>query len=202
MDLSNSAGVSAEGPVARELLVVVERSLRASFGVEPARASVSFVGVEPIEILRFDTAPDAAAYVSLGMSRRPMTASDAKVVGATGPRAEILVQVHGGSGGLWRQLAVLAAAPAVEGVVYAAGMTIDLGASLATGSRCTGVVVASSALPPVAWAGLEVEIMQMLPATSTELAWSRVHGTDSLRERWESEGIDLLDLGRPSAHFS
>ncbi len=39
-------------------------------------------------------------------------------------------------------------------------------------------------------------ILQVLPATSTELAWCRVRGSAALRERWAAAGYDLLDLAR------
>jgi len=98
--------------------------------------------------------------------------------------------------GVWRLLAVLAASPAVEGVVYTAGMTVDLGQPLASGSRCTGGVLAESALAAIETPEGTVAVLQVLPATSTELAWCRVHGTAALRERWATEQVDLLDLAR------
>ena len=97
---------------------------------------------------------------------------------------------------VWRRLAVLAAAPAVEGVVYAPGMSVDLGEPLAPASACTGVAGRESALAPVDAGAGPVDVLQVVPATSTELAWCRVRGSAALRERWASAGTDLLDLGR------
>jgi suppressor of fused protein SUFU len=177
----------------------VERALRAHFAHRPARASVSFLGVEPIEVLRFDAAPGERAYVSLGMSRRAMTAATESVLGTDGPRAELMLFVRGAPAAgddAWRRLAVLAAAPSVEGVVYTAGMTVDLGQPLVVGSRCTGVVVVESGLAAIETAQGAVTILQVLPATSTELAWCRVHGAAALRERWAERQTDLFDLGR------
>jgi hypothetical protein len=177
----------------------LESALSDHFGQRPARASVSFVGVEPIEVLRFEPIPGERAYVSLGMSRHPMTAASEMLVGADGPRAELMVHVRDNPGHgevLWRQLAVLAAAPAVEGVVYAPGMTVDLGQPLAPGSRCSGGVVVESSLAAIDTTAGLVDVLQVLPATSTELAWCRVHGAAALRERWASTQADLLDLGR------
>ena len=178
-----------------ELLALVERSVRAHYGVEPARASVTFVGVEPIEILRFDTAVECV-HVSLGMSRQPMTGADAIALAASGPRAELSIRSRGGERELWRRLAILAAAPTVEGVVYRDGMTVDLGEPLVPGSRCTGVLVGPSTLEPVTVADIEVQILALDAVTATEIAWSRVHGTAALRERWTGQQIDLLDLRR------
>jgi hypothetical protein len=178
-----------------ELLALVEQSVRAHYGVEPARASITFVGVEPIEILRFDIGAECV-HVSLGMCRQPMTGADAMTLSASGPRAELSIRSRGGERELWRRLAILAAAPTVEGVVYRDGMTVDLGEPLISGSRCTGVVVGASTLEPVTVADVEVQILQLDPVTATELAWSRVHGTEALRERWAGQQIDLLDLQR------
>jgi hypothetical protein len=163
---------------------------------------MSFLGVEPIDVLRFEPIPGEVAYLSLGMSRHPMSApSSVEIVPTHGPRAEFMLHVReaGGHADAWRQLAVLAAAPAVEGVVYSPGMTVDLGQPLATGSRCTGVVVLESAIAPIDTEGGPVDVFSATPATSTELAFSRVHGSAALRERWASQLIDLLDLGRRAA---
>lgn len=184
---------------AAEPLVAVERVLCSHFGHRPSRASVCFVGVEPIEVLRFEPSPGERAYVSLGMSRHPMTPASDLMLGTDGPRAELMLRVRVGAGhdeDAWRQLAVLAASPAVEGVVYTAGMTVDLGRPLAPASRCRGGVIAETALAAIGTGESRVAVLQVLPATSTELAWCRVHGGAALRERWARAQVDLLDLGR------
>ena len=186
------------------VLDAVEAAISDHFGHRPTRASVSFVGVEPIEVLRYEPIPGELAYVSLGMSRRPMTSASELVADADGPRAELMLHLRADSAGAaaaWRSLAVLAAAPAVEGVVYTDGMTVDLGQPFGDGSRCTGVVVAESRLESVAVTSVEpdasdVLVLQVLPATSEELAWGRVHGSAALRELWQAQRCDLLDLGR------
>ena len=96
---------------------------------------------------------------------------------------------------------MLAAAPVVEGVVYGEGMTVDLGMPIAQGSRCTGALVAASEMPPLVHAAVEVHMLTLLPATSTELAWCRVHGAAALRERWTSQRVDLDNLGRAAAQL-
>lgn len=184
---------------------MVEQALVEHFGHSPARASVSFLGVEPIDVLRFAVAPGIRGYVSLGMSRRPMTAASEAVVTESGPRAELVVRVREDEGvdsGIWRRLAVLAAAPAVEGVVYQLGMTVDLGEPLVPGSRCTGGVVSESGITSIATAPGPVDVLEFVPATSTELAWCRVHGAAALWERWSHQEVDLLDLGRRAADLS
>ena len=178
-----------------DVLGQVERALVEAYGERPSRASTSFVGVDPIEVLRFGSDP-ISSYVTLGMSRRPMTAADSFDLDGDGPRAELLVQTRGDGGQLWRRLAVLGAAPAVEGVVYLEGMTADLGVPLTAGSRCTGVLIAASALAAVVTPSGPVHIYRALPATSAELAWARVHGATALRERWEQHATELLDLRR------
>jgi hypothetical protein len=182
-----------------DLLDELGRVLADHFGQPPARASLSFLGVEPIEVLRFEPVPGELAYLSLGMSRRPMTPASEFVVGPEGPRAELMLHVRGSNRrfeDIWRQVALLAAAPAVEGVVYVEGMTVDLGQPLCAQSRCTGVVVGLSPLAAVVTGAGAVEVLQIVPATSTELAWARVHGTAALREKWAGADTDLLDLAR------
>ena len=185
-------------------LADVDSALRVHFGGPALRASISFVGVEQLEILRFEPIPDERAYLSLGMSRQPMTAADQPVRSADGQRAELMLHIRDGADlhvDVWRQVAVLAAAPSVEGVVYTAGMTVDLGRPLDAGSRCSGVVVIEG---PIAAVGSElgpVQILQILPARAAELAWCRVHGSAALRERWTEQNVDLLDLARDAVRL-
>jgi Suppressor of fused protein (SUFU) len=182
-----------------EVLVAVEREVRGYFGAPPARASVSFVGVEPIEVLRFPMS-DGLALVTLGMSRRAMP--------EVGVRAELVVTLHDrprNGGELWRRLAVLAAAPVVEEVVYRPGMSIDLGRPLDPSSVCTGGVIAAIEPPGlgrVPTPAGEVTLLRFIPATSAELAFCRVRGADALHERWRSAGVDLRDLGRSTVDLA
>ncbi len=158
-------------------------------GVEPVRASVSFVGVDPIGLLRF-TRPDATTILTRGLAGAPM---------GDGPeRAELVVTVRGDGGQLWRQLAVLAAAPVVEGVVYSPGMTVDLAAAIDDESICTGGVITASEFADINTAAGPVMILRLVPATADELAYGRVRGSLALQERWLTGGTDLLDLRRAS----
>jgi len=190
--------------VSSPVLHAVEAVLIDHFGGVPARASVAFVGVDPIEVLRFEPIPGERAYVSLGLARHPMTRADAAVQAADGPRAELLLHLRDPTDeftDVWRRVAVLAAAPAVEGVVYSPGMSVDLGEPLVAGSACTGVVLTESPLGDVATPAGPVTVLQAFPATSTELAWCRVRGASALRERWAEQGVDGLDLGRRAARL-
>jgi hypothetical protein len=187
--------------VRADVLAAVEAALSAQYGQHPARASVSFVGVDPIEVLRFRDGPADEVLVTLGMSGNVMTAAQESVLDGSGPRAELLLSVHSGWGEAWRSLAVLAAAPAVEGLVYAPGATIDTATSLAPASRCTGGLIAEPAGPAVPTGAGEVQLLPLHPATATELAWCRVHGADALRGRWAEQGVDLRDLGRSAVRL-
>jgi hypothetical protein len=176
-------------------LADLDAQLTEHFGQRPARASLSFVGVDRIEVLRFEPIPGERAYVSLGMSRYPMTGAAEPVLAADGPRAELLLHLRDPQDehrDVWRRVALLAAAPSVEGVVHRPGLSIDLGEPLTVTSACTGVLITASPIAPVDG----VDILQVVPATSAELAWCRVRGADALRERWAAAGTDLLDLGR------
>jgi hypothetical protein len=182
-----------------DVLTMVEQALIEHFAHRPARASVSFVGVDPIEVLRFEPVPGERCYVSLGMSRHPMTGAQETLRNVDGPRAELLLQVHDPQDAhaeVWRRLALLAAAPAVEGVVYADGMSIDLGEPLVAGSVCTGALITAAPLEAITTSEGEVQIRQILPATSSELAWCRVRGATALRDRWTAADTDLRDLLR------
>jgi hypothetical protein len=186
------------------LLALVDAALAERFDQKAARASVSFLGVDAIEILRFEGAPGENIYVSLGMSSSPMTAADADVLNADGPRAELLLHVRDELdrlGDVWRKLAVLAASPAVEGVVYRDGMTVDLGEPLAPGSACTGGVVTHSSVPTIETGEGSVEILRIVPALPNELAWARVRGGAALFERWEERATDLLDMTRTAVEL-
>lgn len=181
------------------MLAAVEAALVEHFAHQPQRASVSFVGVEPIEVLRFEPVPGERAYVSLGMSRHPMTGAGELVQATDGPRAELMLHLHDPTdeyADVWRKVALLAAAPAVEGVVHSPGMTVDLGESLVAGSICTGVLIIESPLAEITTDAGSVAVLQAVPATSTELAWCRVRGSTALRERWAEANTDLLDLTR------
>ncbi len=190
--------------VGAEVLARVESGLVDWFGQVPVRASVSFLGVEPIEVLRFDRGEGEFWLVTLGMSRRPMASPEQVHVAATGPRAELMLRVDARTADAWRQLALLAAAPAVEGVVYSVGMSVDLGSPLAAGATATGVVVVESEIPAVdvdETGTSGVELLQVLPATPSELAWCRLKGSDALRELWRVQGTALPDLARTSARL-
>jgi hypothetical protein len=181
------------------VLAAVHAALVDHFGATPQRASLSFVGVDPIDVLRFEPVPGERAYLSLGMARQPMTGAAQAVLPADGPRAELMLRLRDPldqHADVWRRVALLAAAPTVEGVVYAPGMSVDLGAPLVPGSACTGVLVTESALPPIDTPAGAVAVYAVVPATAGELAWCRVRGATALRERWASQGSDLLDLLR------
>jgi hypothetical protein len=186
------------------LLGDVEAHLVAALGPDSGRAGVSFVGADPIDVLRFG--PDASGlvrYATLGMSRTPMADPTAEVVAADGPRAELVLSVHGAHDSVLRRLAVLAASPAVEGVVVTPGAGLDLGEPLWDGSRFTAVLVGASGglVPDLAIdAGPEpVRFLPLLPMTPNEAAWKRVHGAEALEERWLAQALDLRDPGRAEA---
>lgn len=183
------------------VLTAVEAALVEHFGQQPQRASISFVGVPPIEVLRFEPIPGERAYVSLGMSRQPMTAAVEPVLTMDGPRAELVLELHDPTdehAEIWRRLAVLAAAPVVEGAVLTPGMTVDLGEPLVRASSCTGVLVTESVVPDVATDVGAVAVLQAVPATSSELAWARVRGGGALLGLWAEAGTDRLDVLRRS----
>jgi len=185
----------------------VEAHLRTALGPDSGRAQVTFLGTEPIEVLRFG--PDAdgiVRYATLGMSRAPMAEPSTYVAEpVSGPRAELLLSVRGAHDSALRRLATLAAAPAVEGLVVVAGASLDLGEPLWDGAGFTAVLVGEPgglvpdlALPP-ADGGAErgpVDFFPLLPMMPSEAAWKRVHGAAALEQRWLDHGVDLRDPQR------
>jgi hypothetical protein len=188
-------------PAPDDLLTQVAGHLARTLGPDSGRAGVSFVGADPIEVLRFG--PDAAGlvrYVTLGMSGTPMTDPAAEVVPTDGPRAELVLSVRGGQDSALRRLAVLAASPLVEGVVITSGAGLDLGEPLWDGARFTAVLVGEPGglVPdlPIGAGQEPVRFLPLLPMTPNEAAWKRVHGAAALEERWLAAGTDLRDPHR------
>lgn len=178
-------------------------------GSEPQRASVTFLGLESIDVLRFTgggqrNGDDEVAYVSLGCSRHPMGEPDQMVVDPTaGPRGEIVVRMHPSAPlpGLHRSVAMVAAAPAVEGLVLTADGLIDLGEPLWEGSNCTAVVLETDVVAPCPLPGdlEDVVFFRAIPITANEAAWVRLKGLDALRSAWTEAGIDVRDPVRAGA---
>jgi hypothetical protein len=175
-------------------------------GAAPSAASVTFLGLEPLEVLRFPAdADDLVRYVSLGCSRHPMgDPSDAIADPVRGPRAELMLTLRGGVGvasGVHKTLAILAAAPAVEGVVLTVDGLLDVGEPLWKGAPFTAVLLGESdvedlELPEPAD---PVRFLAAVPITGTEAAWVRLRGAEALREAWAEAGIDVRDPARGAA---
>lgn len=193
--------------VSESVVNAVRAHLIARFGgVEPASASVTFLGVESLDVLRFP--PDDEGFVnyaSLGCSRHPMGDPGELVADPTrGPRAELVLTLHGGAGvasGIARTLAVLAASPSVEGIVLVPDALIDLGEPLWKGVPFTAVLLGESEIPDleVPEPADPVKFLSVVPLTGTEAAWVRLRGAEALREAWKEAGIDVRDPARAAA---
>lgn len=188
-----------------DVLPLVEARLRSALGEPDARAAVTFLGTDRIEVLRFSDG-DVVRYATLGMSAQPMGDPTAMLADPVkGPRAELLMSVRSGltdTDKVLRPLAVLAASPQVEGVVVAPGASLDVGEPLWPGAPFTSVLVAE---PGGLVEDLEldepldpVHFLPLLPMTPNEAAWKRVHGAQALQERWLTNGTDLRDPSRKS----
>ncbi|MBF6466407.1 suppressor of fused domain protein [Nocardia beijingensis] len=190
-----------------EVLEKVRTEVLGHFGVDAAQvdaASVTFLGLEPIEILRIAEG-DLVHYVTLGGSRHPM--GDPAAVHADpvrGPRAELVLTLRSGVGassGLAKSLGVLAAAPVVEGVVLQADALLDLGEPMWRDAPFTAVLLGDSDIPavPLPDPAEPVRYFAVTPVTATEAAWVRVRGAQALREAWQEAGIDVRDPRRGAA---
>jgi hypothetical protein len=189
-----------------EILTLVEAHLVSVLGHDTGRASVSFLGADAVDVLRFGPDDDGLVrYATVGMSRAPMSDPGADLVAQHGPRAELVLSVRGGQDSVLRRLAVLAASPAVEGVVVSPGAGLDLGEPLWDGARFTAVLVGEPGglVPDLPLEGEEpVRFLPVLPMTPNEAAWKRVHGAAAIEERWLAQGVDLRDPARPEAALS
>ncbi|GAA4541040.1 suppressor of fused domain protein [Mycobacterium paraffinicum] len=191
------------------ILDQVRAHLRRHFaGAEPDSASVTFLGTEPIEVLRFRGSDGLVHYVSLGCSRYPMTDPTQIVDDRTrGPRAEVVLRLRnpGPVSGIARSLAVLAATPAVEGLVLVADALVDLGSPLwaRPGGRVpfTAVLLGPSDIDdlPLEPPRDPVQFLAATPITATEAAWVRLKGAEAMRQAWQNDGVDVLNPNRPAA---
>ena len=172
----------------------------------PASASVTFLGLEPMTVQRW-VGDRVVAFASVGCSRHAMTDPNALVTVDDGPRAELVVELRpatDGPGaaldGVHRSLAILAATPAVEGLVLAPDALVDLGAPLWAGAPFTAVLLGESTVPDLHREdGEPVRFLRADPITANEAAWVRIKGAAALREAWAEAGIDPADPGRPAA---
>jgi len=197
-----------------DVLAEVRAHLREHFArlgitAEPDAASVTFLGAEKIDVLRFgpDDRPafeGVIHYVSLGCSQHPMFDPAEMVTDALhGPRAEVVVALRGPSpAGLARSVAVLAAAPAVEGLMLEPDALVDLESPLWDSAPFTAFLLGGSDIddvpltPPLP----PVTVLAATPITATEAAWVRLKGADAMREAWIQDGVDVLDPRRRAAN--
>lgn len=183
-----------------DVLQLVEARLLTALGEPDARAAVTFLGTDRIEVLRFHDG-GTVRYVTLGMSAQPMTDPTAALADPLrGPRSELVLSVRAGiaeTDKVLRPLAVLAASPQVEGVVVAPGASLDVGEPLWPGAAFSSVLVGQAG-GLVGDLDLDepmdpVRFLPLLPMTANEAAWKRVHGAAELEARWLRHGTDLRD---------
>lgn len=179
-----------------DLVERVAAHLVATLGPSSGRAAVTFLGAEPVDVLRFG--PDADGlfrYATCGMSRAPLPDPAATVVDpVNGPRAELVLSVRGPRDDALRALATFAASPFVEGAVVVAGASLDLGAPLWPGAPFSAVLLAEPGglVPDLG----DVRFFPLLPMTANEAAFQRVHGAAAIEERWLAYGTDVRDPTR------
>lgn len=173
-------------------------------GAEPESASVTFLGVERMDVLRWGPVLGLYHYVSLGCSRHPMTDPSMAVVDPVrGPRAEVVMSLRDGAPtpGLARSLAVVAATPAVDGVVLETDLLVDLSAPLWEGAPFTAVLVGEPLIAdlPAQPPRDAVRFLAAVPITPTEAAWVRLKGAEAMRNAWFDDSVDVFDPTRPAS---
>ncbi|MFB1297687.1 suppressor of fused domain protein [Mycobacterium sp. pW049] len=182
-----------------------EHFARNGVTADPDEASVTFLGTDRIGVLRFAGPGDGAVhYVSLGCSQHPMV-DPAEMVAdpVAGPRAEIVVALRGPSpAGLSRSVAVVAAAPAVEGLILAPDALVDLETPLWEGAPFTAFLLGRSDIDDVELPEplSPVVVLSAVPITATEAAWVRLKGADAMRQAWVQDGVDPTDPRRRAAN--
>ncbi len=170
----------------------------------PDEASVTFLGSERIDIVRFVMPDDAGTqYVSLGCSKHPMVdPAELMADPVRGPRAEVAVALRGPAPvGLARSIAVLAAAPGVEGLILEPDALIDLETPLWQGAPFTAFLLGRSEVDDVALPEplSPVRVLSAVPVTATEAAWVRLKGAQAMRDAWVQDGVDTTDPRRRAA---
>lgn len=195
-----------------DVLAAVRAHLRGHFAgmgitAEPDSASITFLGTETIDVLRFGPAPDDVVhYVSLGCSRHPMLDPSEMVTDVLhGRRAEVTVALRGASPrGLSRSIAIVAAAPAVEGLILEPDALIDLETPLWEGTPFTAFLLGSSDIDQVPLTSplQPVTVLSATPVTATEAAWVRLKGADAMRQAWAQDGVNVLEPRRRAAEPS
>ncbi|WP_395310485.1 suppressor of fused domain protein [Mycobacterium sp. AMU20-3851] len=203
-----------------DVLAEVRDRLRQHFAAagvvgDPAEANVTFLGAERISVLRFGPDADGVShFVTLGCSRYPMVdPTDFVTDTQLGPRAEVMVSLRPPSPvGLARSMAVLAAAPSVEGLVLEPDALVDLSGPLFTvdapsGPRTAPFTAFLLGPSPVQDVALPeplsaVTVLQATPITPTEAAWVRLKGAEAMREAWRTDGVDVFDAGRRASEPS
>lgn len=188
-----------------DVLLAVRSGLREHFAAtgitgEPDAASVTFLGAESIDVLRYGPGADGVLhYVSVGCSRHPMDDPTEMVHDDTGPRAEVTMSLRGSTPtGLAHSIAVVAAGPAVEGLVLIPDALIDLETPLWAGAPFTAVLLGGSGIGDVVLPQplSPVVFLSATPITATEAAWVRLKGAEAMREAWRVDGVDVLDPRR------
>lgn len=180
-----------------------EHFAAAGIDADPVSASVTFLGAEAIDVLRYGPDGDGVyRYVSLGCSRHPMMDPTEMLADPTmGPRAEVVVSLRGPTPtGLARSIAVVAATPMVEGLVLGADALVDLETPLWAGAPFTAMLLGPSDIDDVALPEplQPVTVLSAIPITATEAAWVRLKGAEAMREAWRVDGVDVLDPARPA----
>ncbi len=180
---------------------IVTAHLTEAIGTPPQKASVTFLGVEPIDVLRFADGGDVV-FATVGCARHPMhDPSDPAPDPVRGPRAELVVRLTPtvALAGLHKSLATVAAAPAVEGLILGEDSLIDLQEPLWGGAVCSALLLSADSGVgdlPLDPPSDPVRFLRAVPITANEAAWVRLKGAAALREAWAEAAVDVTDPTR------
>jgi hypothetical protein len=101
-------------------------------------------------------------------------------------------------------VAILAAAPAVEGLMLEPDALIDMESPLWEAAPFTAFLLGRSEIDDVELPAPlpPVTVLPATPITATEAAWVRLKGADAMRDAWQQDGVDIFDASRPAARPS
>ena len=96
---------------------------------------------------------------------------------------------------------MVAATPAVEGVVLAPDALVDLSGPLWAGTPFTAVLLGVSDIGDCALDPPRepVKFLSATPISQTEGAWVRLKGAEAMRQAWADDRVDVLDPLRPAS---
>lgn len=173
-------------------------TLEKKFGHNHDQASITFVGVPAITVVRFSSQRTLSYCTQGALSPEENIIDDSMNINdmlAHQPAAEpqktreyyctfTAIGAQETFQGFHRTLAIIAASAVVEGLEIRPHAIIDTGEPLWNGSVFTAFLIGDSESID------NVELTELIPITATEAAFIRVQGAEQLYAAWEESQLD------------